>query len=72
MKFGLSNDWWGTGALSAQDLNASNFKVFRAFIENLRRSQRDPLAVLDADWQRVQARIVASALANGGVSQIFG
>lgn len=71
MKFGLTNDWWGTGALAGQDLNASNFKVFRAFIENLRRSQRDPLAVLDADWLRIQARIAASAAANGGTSQIF-
>jgi len=31
-------------------------RVYRAFIENLARSGRDPVAVLDADWARQQAR----------------
>jgi hypothetical protein len=47
------------------------FRAYRTFIENLSRSGRDPMAVLDADWTRMQTRIAASASANGGVSQIF-
>lgn len=46
-------------------------RVYRGAIENLARSLRDPVAVLDADWARVAARIAASAAANGGTSQIF-
>lgn len=48
-----------------------NLRAYRLFIENLARSGRDPLAVAEADWLRVQARIVASAAAHGGVSQVF-
>lgn len=51
--------------------NAVKWRAYRLFIENLARSGRDPVTVAEADWLRVQARITASAAANGGVSQVF-
>jgi len=50
--------------------NAGKFRAYRMFIENLARSGRDPLTVVEADWLRVQARMAASA-ASGGASQVF-
>ncbi|MER8715312.1 hypothetical protein NKJ09_29405 [Mesorhizobium sp. M0189] len=46
-------------------------KLYRGWVENLEVSGRDPQTVLDADWARIQARIAASASANGGTSLIF-
>lgn len=46
-------------------------RLYRGWIEDLELSERAPLSVLDADWSRVQARIAASAAANGGTSLIF-
>lgn len=68
-RFGVGTAYWQP-SLTGQT-NARNFRVFRPFVENLARSGRDPLTVLDADWARVQARIAASAAANGGTSLIF-
>lgn len=48
-----------------------NYRIYRGAIENLALSGRTPATVLDADWTRVQARITASAAANGGTSLIF-
>lgn len=47
------------------------YRMYRGGIENLALSGRTPATVLDADWLRVQARITASAAANGGTSLIF-
>lgn len=72
---GLKSKWGITPAFARTTLSdhgtAKNFRIYRGFLENLARSQRDPVAVLDADWTRVQARIAASAAANGGTSTIF-
>jgi hypothetical protein len=51
--------------------NSIKWRAYRLFVENLARSGRDPMAVAEADWLRVQARIAASAAANGGVSKVF-
>ncbi|AYO76430.1 hypothetical protein [Sphingobium yanoikuyae] len=46
-----------TGAFSSNAGDMFNgFRLYRGFIENLARSGRDPLAVLDADYATVQAR----------------
>lgn len=58
----------GTVTDNAQTID---YKVFRGFTEDLSITGRDPQTVGDADWARVQARIAASAAANGGTSQIF-
>lgn len=68
-RFGVC-DTYSTPAAPGS-VNAVKFRAYRLFIENLARSGRDPLAVAEADWLRVQARIVASAAAHGGVSQVF-
>ncbi|WP_181431964.1 hypothetical protein [Pseudomonas jessenii] len=53
------------------------FRAYLLFIEKLARRGRDQLAVAvavavaEADWLRVQAQIVASAAAKGGVSKVF-
>ena len=39
---------------------ASNTRLYRGFIEDLSTSERDPVAVLDADWTRTIARGVFS------------
>lgn len=59
------------GPLEAGYLNATNYRLYRGWLEDLGMSGRNPLAVLNADWQRVQSRIAASAAANGGTSLIF-
>lgn len=47
------------GASSTAVLSAlSGFRVYRAFMENLARSLRDPVAVLDAEYAAVTARSV--------------
>ena len=53
-EFGVSSNYWTTG-LSGQT-GAKNFRLYRVFVENLARSGRDPLTVLDADWAQVVAR----------------
>lgn len=58
-------------AASGLDMSQTPFRIYRGFTENLARSGRNPLTVLDDDWARVQARIAASAAANGGTSTIF-
>lgn len=56
----------------ASHRTARNFRLYRGGIENLALSARAPaVAIGDADWTRVQARIAASAAANGGTSLIF-
>lgn len=50
---------------------ARSYRIYRGAIENLALSGRAPIAVLDEDWTRIQARIAASAAANGGTSTIF-
>lgn len=47
------------------------YRIYRGAIENLALSGRTPITVLDEDWTRIQARITASAAANGGTSIIF-
>ncbi|MGR3479351.1 hypothetical protein [Salipiger marinus] len=59
------------GPYSTEDAAASNFRSYRGWLEDLTLSARNPLAVLNADWVRVQARIAASAAANGGTATIF-
>lgn len=48
------------GPYSTEDAKASNFRSYRGWLEDLSVSGRDPLTVLNADWDRVQARITAS------------
>lgn len=50
---------WGAPLVTAE-LAASNFKIYRGFIEALTISGRDPITVLDADWTRTIARGVFS------------
>lgn len=57
-QFGIGTAYWQP-ALSGQT-SARNFRLYRLFVENLARSGRDPLTVLDADWARVIARGVFS------------
>lgn len=46
-----------TGAFSSNAGNMfTGFRLYRGFIENLARSGRDPLTVLNADYERVKAR----------------
>jgi hypothetical protein len=68
-RFGAGNTYSVPSAPGAT--NSIKWRGYRLYVENLARSGRDPVVVADADWLRVQARIAASALANGGVSQIF-
>ena len=51
--------------------NTHKTRLYRGWIEDLTISGRTPTTVLDADWTNVQARIAASAAANGGTSLIF-
>lgn len=69
-RFGVGKGFTDYGINTSQR-TARNFRLYRGGIENLALSGRDPVAVLDADWTRVQARIAASAAANGGTSLIF-
>lgn len=56
--FGLPLGFWTFNGLDATELKANNYRLHRAFIENLERSGRDPQAVLDDDWQRQIDRAV--------------
>lgn len=49
----------------------NGMRCYRGWLESLARSGRDPVMTLDNDWSYVQARITASAAANGGTSLIF-
>jgi len=51
-----------TGGLggAVTTLPALRLRIYRAFMENLARSGRDPVAVLDADYTRQQARALFS------------
>lgn len=62
---------WGAPISFASTGNSTKRRLYRGWIEDLSLSGRDPATVLDADWARVQARIAASAAANGGTSLIF-
>jgi hypothetical protein len=53
-KVGVCPAYWSS-SLTGQS-GAKNFRVYRCFVENLARSARDPLTVLDADYARVVAR----------------
>lgn len=44
----------------SSNASARNFKLYRAFVENMRTSGRDPVSVWDADWARTVARGVFS------------
>ena len=69
---GIGTAYWpNTLNAGSNSAGAMKFRIYRAFVENLARSGRDPVTVLDADWTRVQARITANAAANGGTSTIF-
>lgn len=58
-KFGVGPNGWSSGLGTGNDANASNFRLYRGFVENLNRSGRDPTTVLDADWTRFAARVTA-------------
>lgn len=47
-------------SFSAEDVLATNYRVYRGWLEDLTMSGRDPLSVLNADWDRVIARKTAS------------
>ncbi|OKP29375.1 hypothetical protein BSQ40_09130 [Serratia fonticola] len=68
-KLGVGSAYWAPNTPASA--NSVKFRTYRVFIENLARSGRDPITVAEADWVHVQARIAASAAANGGVSKIF-
>lgn len=77
LNFSATRPTWGNGAtpdngdLSAENKNAVKYRLYRGFLEDLALSNRNPLDVINGDWTRVQARIAASAAANGGTSVIF-
>ena len=54
-RFGVGNAYWLAG-FTGSHANAKKFRLYRNFVENLARSGRDPLTVLDADYARVIAR----------------
>ena len=56
--FGVPPGFWTNSGLSSDELKAVQFKLHRGFVENLHRSGRDPVDVLDADWARTIARNV--------------
>ena len=58
-KFGVGPNGWSASLATGNDAAASNFRLYRGFVENLNRSSRDPLTVLDADWTRFAARVTA-------------
>lgn len=59
-KIGVSNGWGSTTAIDAGLQAASNIRIYRGFVDALQLSGHDPLAVLDADWDRTMARAVFS------------
>jgi hypothetical protein len=66
-EFGLGSGW----AADVSARNDINFRTYRRVLSNLRLDARDWTDVANDDWTRVQARIAASAAANGGTSLIF-
>lgn len=56
--FGVPKGFWTTAGLTADELDAVKFRLHRGFVENLARSGRDPVDVLDADWARQINRAV--------------
>lgn len=46
--------------MNSEDQAATDYSLYRGWLEDLGLSGRDPLTVLNADWTRVQARIAAS------------
>lgn len=65
LDFSALRPTWGSSTegninISTEDRAASNFRVYRGWLEDLSLSERDPLTVLNADWDRVIARKTAS------------
>jgi hypothetical protein len=58
-RFGVCESFNDLSGQSAHR-DASNYRLYRGWIEDLTLSGRDPATVLDADWERVQARNVFS------------
>lgn len=54
-KFGIGPAFWRPST-QADHLTANNFKLARPYFENLDTSGRDPIALADADYDRVIAR----------------
>jgi len=57
---GVSGGFWAVDGnqtlIGSGQTAAKNFRLYRVFVENLARSGRDPVTVLDADYERVIAR----------------
>lgn len=66
LNFSATRPTWGrsptpdNGNMNTEDQAASNYRVYRGWLEDLSLSGRDPLTVLNADWARVIARKTAS------------
>jgi hypothetical protein len=58
-KFGIGPAYW-PGVLAGGPKTASNYRIHRLFIENLGKSNRDPIAVLNRDYARTKSRAVFS------------
>lgn len=54
-KIGIPTATWGV-TLTAAQLLARKFKIYRGFVEALTVSGRDPITVIDSDWARVVQR----------------
>jgi len=55
---GVARGFWTNSALTTAEKNSVKFRLHRGFVENLHRSGRDPVDLLDADWARTIARNV--------------
>jgi hypothetical protein len=55
---GVARGFWTNSALTTDERKSVKFKLHRGFVENLHRSGRDPVDLLDADWARTIARNV--------------
>lgn len=55
-KIGVVNNGLYFSPLNAMEQLATDFKIYRGFVENLVTSGRDPVTVLDADYARMVAR----------------
>lgn len=62
-----TSQWEANG----MNLSGAPFKLIDYWCENLYRSGRDPIAVLESEYQVAQMMIAASAAKNGGNSQIY-